>query len=218
MLACIFHLWEISVTSLRVVAGIVSALWLSGAVAGSGPLGIDHRLGVDNDGLWSRRSQHVMLGALITSEVVAGVWEGESTRFGRTSWQSIDAMLLSAATTEVMKRAFRRVRPSNTDDPDAWFRSARDRSFPSGEAASFAAAVTPIVLEYGQEQPWVYALALLPVYDGYARMKTRGHWQTDVLAGLAIGTAAGWYAHGRPRSFTVQLMPRGVQVGLRGNF
>ena len=102
-------------TSLRVVAGVLCSLWLSIAAAGDGPLGIDKRLGVDNDGLWSRRSQHVMLGALITSEVVAGVWAGESTRFGRTSWQSIDAMLLSAATTEVMKRTFRRVRPSNTE-------------------------------------------------------------------------------------------------------
>jgi len=57
--------------------------------------------------------------------------------------------------------------------------------------------VTPFILEYGQEQPWIYAPAALPVYDGYARIKTRGHWQTDVLAGLAIGTAAGWYSHGR---------------------
>jgi undecaprenyl-diphosphatase len=127
-------------------------------------------------------------------------------------------LLISAVSTEVLKRTFRRVRPSNTDNPNEWFGTARDRSFPSGEAASFAAAVTPFILEYGHEQPWVYALAALPVYDGYARMKTRGHWQTDVLAGIAIGAAAGWYAHRRNHSFSLQLMPQGLQVGLRGRF
>ncbi|NVE00700.1 phosphatase PAP2 family protein [Massilia sp. BJB1822] len=202
----------------RMLVGTLCSLSTAGALAGNGPLGIDHRLGVDNDGIWSRRTQHIMLGTLITSEVLSGVWQGGDTRFGRTNWQSIDALLISAASTEVLKRTFRRVRPTNTDRPNAWFRSARDRSFPSGEAASFAAAVTPFILEYGHEQPWVYALAALPVYDGYARMKTRGHWQTDVLAGIAIGAATGWYAHSRHRSFTLQLMPHGVQVGLRGRF
>ncbi|UMR31395.1 phosphatase PAP2 family protein [Massilia sp. MB5] len=204
--------------SKRMLVGALCAWSMAAAVAGNGPLGIDHQLGVDNDGIWSRRTQHILLGALITSEIASGLWEGGDTRFGRTNWKSIDALLISAASTEVLKRSFRRVRPNNTDNPNEWFRSARDRSFPSGEAASFAAAVTPFILEYGQEQPWVYALAALPVYDGYARMKTRGHWQTDVLAGLAIGTAAGWYSHRRHRSFTLQIMPHGVQVGLRGHF
>ncbi|UTY57627.1 phosphatase PAP2 family protein [Massilia sp. erpn] len=204
--------------SKQMLVGALCAWSMSAALAGHGPLGIDHQLGVDNDGLWSRRTQHIMLGALVTSEIVSGLWEGGDTRFGRTNWKSIDALLISAASTEVLKRTFRRVRPNNTDNPNEWFRSARDRSFPSGEAASFAAAVTPFILEYGQEQPWVYALAALPIYDGYARMKTRGHWQTDVLAGLAIGTAAGWYSHRRHRSFTLQIMPHGVQVGLRGHF
>lgn len=202
----------------QTLVGALCGLSMTSVVAADGPLGIDHRLGVDNDGIWARRTQHIMLGTLITAEIVSGVWEGGDTRFGRTNWKSIDALLISAVSTEVLKRTFRRVRPSNTDDPNAWFRSAHDRSFPSGEAASFAAAVTPFILEYGQEQPWVYALAALPAYDGYARLKTRGHWQTDVLAGLAIGTAAGWYSHRRNHSFTLQVMPHGVQVGLRGRF
>ena len=202
----------------RILAGLLCSLAMDGAWAGNGPLGIDHRLGVDNDGIWARRTQHVMLGSLITAEVLSGIWQGGDTRFGRTNWKSIDALLITAVSTEVLKRTFRRVRPSNTDNPNEWFASSRDRSFPSGEAASFAAAVTPFILEYGDEQPWVYALALLPAYDGYARMKTRGHWQTDVLAGIALGTFAGWYSHSRNQSFTLQMMPRGVQVGLHGRF
>ena len=201
----------------QLVVGLCS-LSMASALADGGPLGIDHRLGVDNDGIWSRRTQHLMLGTLVTSEILSGLWQGGDTRFGRTNWRSIDALLISAVSTEVLKRTFRRVRPSNTDNPNEWFGTARDRSFPSGEAASFAAAVTPFILEYGHEQTWVYALAALPVYDGYARMKTRGHWQTDVLAGIAIGAAAGWYAHRRNHSFSLQLMPQGLQVGLRGRF
>ena len=202
----------------RMLLGALCGMAMKVALASNGPLGIDHRIGVDNDGIWSRRTQHIMLGSLITSEVLSGLWQGGDTRFGRTNWKSIDALLISAVSTEVLKRTFRRVRPSNTDDPNEWFGSSRDRSFPSGEAASFAAAVTPFILEYGDEKPWVYALAALPVYDGYARMKTRGHWQTDVLAGIALGTAAGWYSHRQNRSFTLQIMPRGVQVGMQGRF
>ena len=33
-------------------------------------------------------------------------------------------------------------------------------------------AVTPFVLEYGPEYPAVYALELLPLYDGIARVKS----------------------------------------------
>ena len=52
-------------------------------------------------------------------------------------------------------------------------------------------AVTPFVLEYGAEHPAVYALELLPLYDGIARVKSQAHWQTDVLASLASGDLKG---------------------------
>lgn len=199
-------------------AVLACAFVLPSAHADGGPLGIDHQLNVDNSGIWSRHKQHVMEGALILSTLGLGLWEGGETRLGRTDWQAIDAMLATAVTTEIMKRTFRRRRPNNTDNPNEWFKSSHDRSFPSGEAASFAAAVTPFILEYREEQPWVYALAALPVYDGIARMKTRGHWQTDVLAGIAVGSAFGCYTHKRGNSFTLSVMPHGIQVGLRGRF
>ncbi|WP_035372890.1 phosphatase PAP2 family protein [Pseudoduganella violaceinigra] len=196
-------------------AVLACAFALPAAHADGGPLGIDHRLNVDNDGIWGRSQQHIMMGALFVGTVGLGLWEGGDTRLGRTDWQAIDAMLLTAVSTEVMKRTFRRKRPNSTDDPGQWFGSSRDRSFPSGEAAAFSAAVTPFILEYGQERPWVYALAALPVYDGIARMKTRGHWQTDVLAGIALGSAFGYYAHQRGSSFTLSVLPHGIQVGYR---
>lgn len=204
--------------SKRMAVGVLCSLSIANALADGGPLGIDHRMALDDHGIWSRHTQKIMFGTLITSEILSGLWQGGETRLGRTNWQSIDAMLISAVSTEVLKRTFRRVRPADTDNPNEWFHSGHDRSFPSGEVATFAAAVTPLILEYHQDQPWVYALAALPVWDGLARMKTRGHWQTDVLAGMAVGTAAGWYSHGRNQSFTLQIMPQGIQMGLRGSF
>jgi len=44
------------------------------------------------------------------------------------------------------------------------------------------------VFEYGHEYPGVWSLEILPVYDAIARVKSGEHWQTDVLAGFAIGT------------------------------
>ena len=74
------------------------------------------------------------------------------------------------------------------------------------------------MLEYGPQYPAVYALALLPVYDGVARIKVQAHWQTDVLASLAIGTGIGWYAHERELPISVKLLPRGVTIGLQVRF
>jgi undecaprenyl-diphosphatase len=77
------------------------------------------------------------------------------------------------------------------------------RVFPSGEVTTLASAVTPLVLEYGHDHPAVYALELLPAYDAIARVRSHAHWQSDVLAGWALGTAVGYYAHSRAKPFTV---------------
>jgi len=58
----------------------------------------------------------------------------------------------------------------------------------------------------------------LPVYDGIARVKVNAHWQTDVLASMAIGTAIGVYAHSRPIPISVSVFPHGVTVGWRKSF
>ena len=194
------------------------ALACAAPVHAGGFLGIDHRLDIDNDGLWARKQQHRLMTTLIASEILVGLWEGGDSRLGRTAWQSIDATIIGGVSTEAMKHIFRRVRPDSTDNPNLWFRTGHDHSFPSGEVTMFTAVVTPFILEYREDHPWVYALAALPVYDGIARMKTRGHWQTDVLAGMLIGAASGYYSHNRRTSFTLGLMPHGIQVGLKGKF
>ncbi len=189
------------------------------AKAADGPLGIDHRLGSNSaTGIWTRNNQLVLQDATAVVLLAAALWEGDDTRFGHTSWQAIDSVLLGSVTSAGMKLAFSRARPSQTDSPNRWFQGKGHNSFPSGEVMEITTAITPFVLEYGSEHPAVWALELLPIYDGVARMKSRGHWQSDVLASFLIGSAIGYYAHSRSSSLTVGVMPHGVTVGWKKSF
>jgi undecaprenyl-diphosphatase len=187
------------------------------ALAAGGPLGIDHEWNYDNSGIWNRRYQNALLYGLVGGELIGGVWEGGDSRVGRTLWQSIDASAAGAVTSEVLKYAFSRVRPIDSGgNPNLWFKGHGNQSFPSGEVTTTSAVITPLVLEYGRDYPLVYALEALPAYDAVARMKVQAHWQTDVLAGFAIGTAAGWLAHRNPdRPYVLRLMPHGIYIGLK---
>ncbi|MEO6364256.1 MAG: phosphatase PAP2 family protein [Caldimonas sp.] len=197
---------------------IAAALAVGAAQAADGPLGIDHRLTYDNSGIWKRRNQVILQDATALVIVGGALWEGSDSRLGRTFWQSVDAMALGTITSEGMKYAFSRARPTQTDNPNRWFQGKGNKSFPSGEVMEITTAVTPFVLEYGADYPAVWALELLPLYDAVARVKVRAHWQTDVLASFAIGTALGVFAHSRNESISVGVLPRGVTVGWKKSF
>jgi len=197
------------------LAGAIILLTSGAACAGGGPLGIDHKVPLDESGIWSRSTQNAVLGLTVTSVVVAAFWEGGETRFGKTSWQTVDSLLITAVATTAGKAVFTRSRPSQTDDPDKWFQGKGHYSFPSGEVGAMSAAVTPYILEYQHDNPWVWALELLPAYDAAARIKSQAHWQTDVLAGWAIGAGVGYYAHSNNSPWSLSVMPHTVQVGFR---
>ena len=198
----------------RFIAMAALTSWLPAAAAAGGPLGIDHRWALDQRGIWKRSVQDTTLGLTVTATVVAAFWEGGESRFGKTLWQSVDSVVLTTAATTGGKLLFRRVRPTQTDDPNQWFKSGHNYSFPSGEVGAMSAIVTPMILEYQKDHPWVWALELLPAYDAVARLKSHAHWQTDVLAGWAIGFGAGYYAHQRDSPLILSAMPHGVFVGL----
>jgi undecaprenyl-diphosphatase len=186
------------------------------AQAAGGPLGIDHRLSYDDSGIWARSNQNALIAIMLAGEVGGALWEGGETRFGRTLWQSIDATAVGGGASLILKRVFTRVRPRDTDNPNEWFKGGGNSSFPSGEVTVTSAIVTPLVLEYRHDYPAVYALELLPIYDGIARMKVQGHWQTDVIAGFALGTAAGYYMHRRTGTpLVLSVMPHMFYVGLK---
>lgn len=186
------------------------------AQAAGGPLGIDHRLAYDNSGIWARHDQLRLQDGVVLVELGGALWLGGENRLGNTFWRSLDSSAFTALTVEGMKYSFGRQRPSQTSDPNQWFSGGQ--SFPSGEVALQASFVTPFILEYSHDHPWVWSLELLPAYDGLARMKVHGHWQTDVLAGWAVGTLWGLYAHDRQTPFFLGIMPHGIVVGLRTTF
>jgi hypothetical protein len=202
------------VVSLLVLAKVPECL------AGGGPLGIDHEWAYDNCGIWKRSNQEVLEYGLMGAEVVGALWEGGETRFGRTIWQSVDASAASGIVAFAMKYAFSRVRPNASNgDPNLWFKGHGNESFPSGEVTEVSSIVTPFVLEYGPDHPLTYALEALPIYDGIARMKVQAHWQSDVIAGYAIGTTAGWLMHRNlDTPYVLRIMPHGIYVGIDKKF
>lgn len=179
---------------------------------------IDHRVNLDDSGLWNPNVYRGIGGALTIAGIGGAIWEGAETRIGRTMWQGAEAEAIGALGAAAGKIIFTRKRPSETDDPCLWFQHGSNYSFPSGEAAVAAALVTPYVLEYGADQPAVYALLLLPLYVGVGRVKNQDHWQTDVLAGWALGGASGWFSHSLETPISIQLLPHGVAVGLKAKF
>ena len=179
---------------------------------------VEHVVAYDSSGVWNPNVYRAIVGGLTVAQIGGALWDGSETRFGRTMWQGIDAELIGAATATVGKDIFTRARPNQGGNPCLWFQGGSNYSFPSGEASVAAALVTPYILEYGSEHPAVYALMLLPLYVGAGRVKNQDHWQTDVLAGWAVGGLSGWLAHSLDTPIMIQLLPHGVALGLKTQF
>jgi undecaprenyl-diphosphatase len=184
------------------------------AAAGGGLLGLDHEWSLDERGIWSRNYQMTLEYGAAAIAAGGALWLGNDDRLGHTLWQSADASLLSAIAAQGLKYAFSRARPTQGNNPDAWFRGGCCQSFPSGEVTLQAAFVTPIVLQYAEQRPWVWGLEALPLYDSIARLKSQAHWQSDVLAGWALGSGFGYVFTRFRIPLLVRLLPGGMTVGL----
>ena len=188
------------------------------ACAAGGPFGIDHQIHYDNSGIWKRSNQTTLIYGTVFTVLGGALAFGDQDKLGDTFWRSVDALAVTSLSTEGLKLTFQRERPSQTSDPNRFFAGTHAQSFPSGEVAAISAAVTPFMVNYGPDHPAVYALALLPVYDAVARVKTRGHWQSDVLVGAAIGTGVGLWATHRNSPLIIGWLPGGFQVGFIHHF
>ena len=91
---------------------------------------------------------------------------------------------------------------------------------PSGEVTLQASFVTPFIVNYADRNPWVWALEVLPAYDAAARVKEGAHWQSDVLAGWALGTTVGYFAAKvkRQNPIFLNILPHGFMVGVHAQF
>ncbi len=208
---------SLTVCSTLLFSGVVQAACGASGPRG-GPLHIDRCDEFEATGIYSRSTQKLLDVMVIGGALGVALAEGSDSAVGKVAWKSIDSMLLTAAITEALKNAVQRPRPSQSDNPNAWRQGAGNKSFPSGETAMMAAFVTPLILHNYENSPAVWALALLPLYMGKARMASQGHWLSDVLAGSAIGAATGTYASGREQPFVLGWTKTGGFVGLRKIF
>jgi undecaprenyl-diphosphatase len=206
------------------VRNLIAAVLLCGSMlapaahAGGGPFGIDHRVHLDNHGIWKRNVQKDLQYAMLATVAGGAFAFGDHNELGDTFWRSLDAVAVSTAGAQAMKWTFQRERPSQTDNPDRFFKGIHNESFPSGEVAVLSGAVTPFIVKYGPDHPAVYALAALPLYDAIARVKVRGHWQSDVLVGAALGVGVGLWASHRDSPLIVGWLPGGFSIGYVHHF
>ena len=202
----------------QIIIQITLLLCISFTAKAGGPLGIDHRLTRADTGIWSRNNQLFLEYSSVVVVLGESLWLGSDTRLGKTFWKSTDSMIMTAVGSAATKEVFRRERPSQGNDPNAWFKSSTDRSFPSGEVAHITAIITPFIAEYKNDNQFVWSLAVLPIYDGIARMKSQGHWQTDVLVGAALGAGIGLYNSSRDTPFSVAILPNAITIGFNKRF
>jgi len=201
--------------------GGTTLLFLCGhphAHAGAGPFGIDHEWALDQSGIWARKYQTGLETGVIVAELAGAIFFGNNDEFGHVFWQSVDSTAISGVAAQALKYGFARARPDQGGSPNRWFKGSCCQSFPSGEVTLQAAFVTPFVANFACDTPWVWALEALPAYDAVARLKSRAHWQTDVIAGWALGTAVGYWSTTRAVPLSVEVLPRGLTVGYSHRF
>ncbi len=200
------------------LAGLLLAVASQCVCAGGGPLGIDHEWGLDTTGIWAQKTQNALEYGAIAAEFAGGIYFGKDDPLGNTFWQSVDSTAIASISAEILKLAFSRARPNQGNNANKWFQGSCCDSFPSGEVTVQASFVSPFIFTYARQDPWVWSLEALPLYVSIARLKNRVHWQTDVLAGWALGTGVGYWSTTRETPISVQILPHGLTVGVTRSF
>jgi hypothetical protein len=194
------------------------SLAVPAARADNGLFNIDHVVTYDQSGIWARKYQKALETGVILTEIGGALWLGNDDRLGHTFWQTIDSSVISGVAAQGLKLIFSRARPDQGGDPDKWFQGSCCESFPSGEVTLQASFVTPLIVNYYKDTPWIWGLEILPVYDALARLKSHAHWQTDVIAGWALGTGVGYWSTRWKTPLSVQVLPRGLSIGFSKRF
>jgi undecaprenyl-diphosphatase len=174
----------------------------------------DYKLKLDDTGFWGAHYDVPKYSLFLVAGMA--LYEGTDSRIGKTAWQSLDAGLMSQVLTEGVKYSAGRLRPRNTDSPNDWGQGGK--SFFSGHVSGMTALVTPFVLEYQEENPWVHLLWALPLYQMEGRLKAQAHWQSDVIAGAIVGFASGYWASKRKSPLLLYFTEGNLFVGFKQKF
>ena len=146
-------------------------------------------------------------------------------RAAEVGWHGMEAMLLAAGVTNVLKSAVGRARPYVSADTNAHdfkflggFGNDSRTSFPSGHTSTAFAFASAVASESRTKWPhqwwsaWLIGPALYggATVVGLSRMYHNKHWASDVALGAAIGTFSGikvvQYAHEHPTNLFDRIM------------
>lgn len=118
-------------------------------------------------------------------------------RLSAVAEDGLEATIIAAGVvTPVLKMAFGRTRPRETDRAYTFGNSGS--SFPSGEATQ-AFAIASVIAAHS-ESSWVKVVAWGSAgLVGLGRIGLDGHWASDVVAGALIGAAVGQWVVRRNR-------------------
>lgn len=135
------------------------------------------------------------------------IWNNNRSK--RVALLGVKAFILTGCFTEVMKYAFQRQRPYESNTPyafEGFWGSYKHNSFFSGHTASFFSIATIIACEYKDKKlipPLVYTIAGLA---SLSRIHDNKHWASDVFIGAVVGYGIGKliYSH---NNWGVQISP-----------
>lgn len=174
----------------------------------------DHKVPLEDSGFWGAHydvPKYSTVGLLLLA-----TYEGSESRLGKTTWQSLDAGLMSQVVTEGFKISTGRLRPRDTNSPNDWGQGGK--SFFSGHVSGMTALVTPFVLEYQEDYPLIHLLWALPIHQMGGRVKAQAHWQSDVVAAALVGFLSGYWAHSRETSLLLYFNKGNTFVGFKHKF
>ncbi|MGH3229473.1 MAG: phosphatase PAP2 family protein, partial [Streptosporangiaceae bacterium] len=122
--------------------------------------------------------------------LAAALWATGDRRARRAAWRGLGSLAAASTAANVIGKGLTSRRRPFLDVPARrrLRRVPRSSSFPSGHAASAAAFVTGAAIEMPSLAAPGIALASAV---GASRIATGVHYPSDVLAGTAIGAAAG---------------------------
>jgi len=151
--------------------------------------------------------------AVITGGMYAYGRLADRPAIADAGFHSGQAVALAAGLTVVTKAVAGRARPyADPDNPwdFTFFRGVRGdsyQSFPSGHATAAFAAAAALTAEAAHHRPEAQLATGVLLFGtaslvGVSRLYHDVHWASDVVAGAAIGTLAGWkvvrFAHRNP--------------------
>lgn len=130
----------------------------------------------------------------------------KNDRLKRVGLLSAKSFILASLIARIPKYAFRRDRPSQTDDQFLWFQGLHHNSFVSGHTTAVFSVASMFAIEY-RNTVWVPVLSYsLAAMAGLSRIHDNKHWASDVFAGAMLGYGVARYIY-YTNSWGIQITP-----------